>query len=138
MVSIGIAALAPLVFGTCADRDFWLDQQNRIARLEQIRDQQAELLERAEQPGVVEKAAIHHLRYRPSGSPREAIRSVPESWPQLERALEQLDLTGQAPQSSSVMKTYSETLIECPRTRLYLLGMGGILLLVSLTCFLRR
>lgn len=138
MVSIGIAALAPLVVSTCADRTIVQAQQQRIERLREIRDQQAELLERAGQPGVVEKAAIQHLHYQPAENPGAAIRTAPESWPELEQALGRLSISADKKESSNPVQTYAEILIDKPRSRHVLLIIGGALLIVSLTCFLKR
>lgn len=136
MASVGLAVLAKPLANRYADSAVIHAQQRRIERLNELRTQQAELLANAQAPSVVERQAINLLNYVPTEPDYNPAISLPDTWPDLQAALETL---GRPPAPTPL--PYHQTLIthlaDKPTTLTILLAFGCALILIATTCFNR-
>lgn len=136
MAAVGIALLAGPLTGYYGDRAIIEAQQQHIAALQEVHTQQQELLANADNPSVVERAAVYNLRYVPVETAAAQLPPLPNSWPTLERALAQLEQPRQC-QTAGFQRRWVQNLADQTPRRYALLILGSALVLISLSCFHR-
>ena len=136
MGAIGLALLAEPMKGYYADRAFIQTQQQQIARLEQLYRQQEELLANADNPSVVERAAVSNFNYVPFPEKGRSSMALPKEWPDLKEALAQADQVSLA-QSTPTWRQWAEKLADQPDRQFILMALGAALVVIGLACFYR-
>ena len=136
MGAIGLALLAEPIKGYYADRDFIQNQQQQIARLEQLYRQQEELLANADNPSVIERAAVSNFNYTPLPEKDRASMALPKEWPDLKEALAQTDQVSTT-QSAPSWRQWIEKLADQPSQQVILMALGAALVVIGLACFYR-
>lgn len=133
---IGLALLAEPIKGYYADRDFIQNQQQQIARLEQLYRQQEELLANADNPSVIERAAVSNFKYMPLPEKGSFSMALPKEWPDLKEALAQTDQVSTT-QPAPTCRQWIEKLAGQPNQQLILMALGAALVVIGLACFYR-
>ena len=136
MAAIGIALLAKPLDRYFADREVIQAQQKRVDGLKHLSAQQKELLANLENPGVLERAAVNNLNYVPAQSAGEKSEDLPPVWPELEQALEHVEK--ETPRPRNAWHIIIERLACRPEAQYLLAGLGGALVVVSLTFFYKQ
>jgi hypothetical protein len=137
MSAIALSLLAQPWAQYYAHQDLIIAQERRLAELQQLHEQQAELLANAEQPAVVERAAIDHLNYVPAGVRLETTGELPPEWPDLQTALAAIDQPSTKPESDR-RQQFIVNLSEKTSHQIILLLLGSALVILSLSCFYRQ
>lgn len=136
MAVIGIALLAKPLERYFADREVIQAQQKRVDALNNLSAQQEELLTNLEDPGVLERAAVNNLNYIPEQSAGVQGEDLPPMWPELEQALEHVEKD--PPPRRDGWHRVIEKLAFRTETQYILAGLGGALVVVSLTFFYKQ
>jgi len=136
MAAIGVALLAKPLERYFADREVIQSQQKRVDELNNLSAQQEELLTNLENPGVLERAAVNNLNYVPAQSAGEKSEDLPPVWPELEEALEHVGKD--PPPQRDGWHRVIERLARRTEAQYLLAGLGGALVVVSLTFFYKQ
>jgi hypothetical protein len=135
MGAIGLALLAEPLKGYYSDRAFIREQERRIERMEGMYRQGEELLGNADEPWVVERAAVSNFKYVPLGEGGEST-VLPGEWPDLKEALAGLD-EDVSVEPTTTWEEWAGRLAEQPDRQLLLMAMGSALVVIGLACFYR-
>ena len=82
------------------------------------------------------RVAVNNLNYVPAQSAGEKSEDLPPVWPELEQALERVETS--APPRRDGWQRIIEKLAHRTETQYLLAGLGGALVVVSLTCFYKQ
>ena len=139
MAAIGLALIAGPLASHFKDQDTLHTKQQRLQALEHLKTQRNQLIARADNPSVIERAAIDQLNYLPPATLQRSPGPLPATWPALEKALKNLDQK-QTPQPAAPTPKSHQAILKLATqktTKLALATLGAALVLVSLTCFNR-
>ena len=134
MGSIGLGLLAEPLAGYYADRALIASHERRLAKLDELYQQQGELLGNSENPGVIERVAIDNLNYVRPGASGQVERKLPAAWPDLEMALAKIE-QGDDPVEPGRWHRLMARLSSQRASQGLLMLFGGVLVLVALSCF---
>lgn len=137
MAAIALALWADPWAQYCHYQDLIGAQQRRIAKLQQLHDQQAELLANAENPAVVERAAINHLNYVPVSVNPDTAAELPPVWQDLQMALSSLERRSGEFAFRRRQQLITD-LAEKTTHQNILLILGSALVVLSMSCFYRH
>jgi len=139
MTAIALAVLAQPLAQSFQDKKIIQRHEQFVLKLETLKNQQAELLANADNPAVIERAAVSNLNYLPVPALQSPKIKLTRAWPQLEKAIADIQLTDNPPaQTEKPYHAWIQTLADQPHTQNLLLLLGSALALVSLTCFNRQ
>ena len=138
LAAVGLAALAPALSRYVSDRDILYRQEKHLNALQHLHDQQEALLAQADNPAVTERIAVNHYRYRPSRSIGADTAALGPTWQQLQLAVEHVELPADkqlTPPASLPAEDFLIALAGQPASCNLLILFGGVLVLISLSCF---
>ncbi len=132
MAAIGVAVLADPLAGYYADQAVLNAQQKRTESLQELQAQLNELLANADNPSVIERAAISQLKCVPLAEVDPAP-PLPREWPELTEALRKIDQTPPPPVSES--QRFMQTLAGNWYWQTMLMILGSAMVVTALTFF---
>jgi len=140
MASVAMVFIADPVAQYYADQAVIDSQKQKLQELREIYNEQQMLINNKDNPSVLERAAIRHLKYRPADLAHVPPQPLGPSWQELEFALsETAPLPNPAPAPKpNPYRSYAEILAHQPDKQFILAVFGGLLVLIALTCFNRR
>lgn len=133
LATIGVALLAGPASLYQADQLALEARRVHIAKLKKLCDQHNELLDNADNPSVVARAAISNLNYVPVSVAAEGSESALGRWPELDSALAKVD--SKPVKATANYLVYAEVLAKNGKTQTILMVLGSVLVVVSLTFF---
>lgn len=137
MATIALALLAGPLDVYYDDAANLRQARQRIDDLQNLADQRAELLANADNPSVLERAAIGRLNYVPALPHLPTESTPPAPWPRLHAALARLDQPPPQP-ADSPLEHLAVNLAADPGPQSMLFLFGSALVVISLTFFNRR
>ncbi len=138
MAAIGLAVLAPPVSRYVSDRDVLYRQGKNLNAMQHLYDQQEALLAQADNPAVTERVAVNHYRYRPGRSVEAETAALQPTWQQLQLAVEHVELPADkqiSPPAPLPAQDFLIVLAGQSASCNLLILFGGVLVLISLSCF---
>lgn len=135
MATIGLAVLAQPLASYFNNQEALRLHEQAIDDLIELRDQQGRLLANSNHPSVVERVAIQHLKYQSAQSARAEKVNLPDSWPDLTRAVEQVKQAGIKEDKNHPGQYLIHVLANRNQSQWMLFVLGSVLVVISLLAF---
>ena len=136
MATIGLAVLAEPLAQYISDQDSLRLQEQKVADLVELQRQQGQLLANSNHPAVVERVAIHHLKYQSAQAARSESLSLTGSWQDLDNAVDDMVLVSQDEAKTQIPgQWFILALADQPKSQWLLFALGSTLVVISMIFF---
>ena len=135
MAVIGLAVLAQPLAQYFNDQEALRVYKQAISDLIELRDQQAQLLANCNHPAVIERVAIHHLKYQSAPVARSENLRLTDSWFDLERAVAGVEKTELEADVQLLGCWLIQPLADQPHSQWLLFLLGSALVVISMIFF---
>ena len=135
MATIGLAVLAEPLAQYDNDCQTLRLHEQVVADLLQLQHQQARLLANSDLPAVVERVAIHHLKYQSALVARSESLRLTDSWFGLEKALAGVEKATLETDVPLPGRWLIQTLADQPQSQWLLFLLGSAMVVISMIFF---